>query len=35
MLVSSRNLPLAGVNLLALLFDRLNHLPGGNGVEGR
>jgi hypothetical protein len=27
MLVSGRNLPLAGINALALLLDRLDHLP--------
>jgi hypothetical protein len=35
MLVSSKNLPFAGVNSLALLIDRLTHLPGGYGVERR
>ena len=33
--VSSKNLPLAGVHPLALLLNRLTHLLGGNGVQGR
>src|ERR1039457_3679303 len=33
MLVSSRNLPFAGVNALALLFDRLDHLPSRDGIR--
>src|ERR1035441_8608303 len=35
MLVSSRNLPFAGVNALALLFDRLGHLPSRHGINRR
>ena len=32
-LVSSRNLPPAGINALALLFDRLDHLSRRNGIN--
>src|ERR1039457_285561 len=35
MLVSSRNLPLVGINSLALLLDRLDHLPGRDGINRR
>lgn len=33
MLVSSKNLPLAGIAPLAAFFNRLRHLPRRNGVE--
>ena len=32
-LVSSRNLPVSGVNSFAQLIDRLHHLLSGKGVE--
>src|ERR1022692_1541971 len=33
MLVSRRKLPLAGINALALLLDRLDHLPSRHGID--
>jgi hypothetical protein len=33
MLVSSKNLPAAGIDPFALLFDCLGHLPRGGGVK--
>src|ERR1035441_5384934 len=33
MLASSKNLPLAGINPLAFLLNRLDHLLSRNGVE--